>query len=89
MLVSTMVDDKPIGWGALSGLAADAQTPGVLYAVNDSFYAMQPRIFTIDTNTTPAQVTSARYLEDRFVIDKILSHLVDRWGPAPSDSLLA
>ncbi len=50
---------RPVGWGALSGLAADAQIPGRLYAVNDSFYAMQPTIFTIDATQTPAQITGA------------------------------
>jgi len=59
MLVSSMVDGKPIGWGALSGLAADTEKPGILYAINDSFYAMQPRIFTIDTNETPARIINA------------------------------
>lgn len=59
MLVSDMDDGRPIGWGALSGLTADPQKPGILYAVNDSFYAMQPRIFTIDTNETPARITAA------------------------------
>ncbi|MHA2939544.1 esterase-like activity of phytase family protein [Vibrio sp. RC27] len=48
-----------IGWGALSGLAADVKTPAKLYAVSDSFYHNQPRIFTIDASTTPAQITSA------------------------------
>jgi hypothetical protein len=32
---------------------------GIVYAVNDSFYAYQPTIFTIDTNVTPAQITNA------------------------------
>ena len=50
---------RPIGWGALSGLAADPVEPGILYAVNDSFYAMQPTIFTIDANETPARITKA------------------------------
>lgn len=49
----------PIGWGALSGLTADPQRAGVLYAVNDSFYAGQPRIFTIDANQHPARITAA------------------------------
>lgn len=48
-----------IGWGALSGLAADAETPGRLYAVNDSFYGYQPTIFTIDATQVPARITSA------------------------------
>ena len=60
----TLVSDpdeagRPIGWGALSGLAADPQKPGILYAVNDSFYALQPTIFTLDANQTPARVTKA------------------------------
>ena len=50
---------RPIGWGALSGLAADPQVPGRLYAVNDSFYGMQPTIFTIDATQTPALITDA------------------------------
>lgn len=50
---------QPIGWGALSGLAADAKEPGKLYAVNDSFYSNQPTIFTIDAKQTPAKITHA------------------------------
>lgn len=49
----------PIGWGALSGLTADPAKPGLLYAVNDSFYANQPTIFSIDANQTPAKITAA------------------------------
>ena len=48
-----------IGWGALSGLAADPAQPGMLYAVSDSFYSAQPRIFTIDATQTPARITGA------------------------------
>ena len=48
----------PIGWGALSGLAADPDNPGRLYAVNDSFYAAS-RIYTIDTARSPAVITDA------------------------------
>ncbi|MEI4485272.1 esterase-like activity of phytase family protein [Frigidibacter sp. MR17.14] len=47
---------EPIGWGALSGLVADATTPGKLYAISDSFYAMQPAIFEIDATRTPARI---------------------------------
>ena len=55
---STMDDEgRPIGWGALSGLAADPATAGTLYAVSDSFYGMQPAIFTIDATQTPALIT--------------------------------
>ncbi|QLF70098.1 esterase-like activity of phytase family protein [Peteryoungia desertarenae] len=59
MIRSVMVDGAPIGWGALSGLAADAEKAGTLYAVNDSFYGMQPQIFTIDATQKPAMITSA------------------------------
>lgn len=51
--------DPLIGWGALSSLAADAEKPGVLYAVSDSFYSAAPRIFTIDATQKPARITAA------------------------------
>ena len=59
--IRSKMDDegRPIGFGALSGLVADPDQAGILYAVNDSFYAMQPTIFTIDANQTPAQITAA------------------------------
>ena len=60
MLMSSLDDEgRPLGWGALSGLVADPEQPGLLYAVNDSFYALQPTIFTIDASQTPAQITAA------------------------------
>lgn len=46
--------DELIGWGALSGLVADAD--GMIYAVNDSFYGFQPSIFKIDPSQTPARI---------------------------------
>ena len=58
-LESVMHDGKPIGWGALSGLVADPEVPGKLYAVNDSFYRSQPTIFTIDATQTPAKIIKA------------------------------
>ena len=51
--------NPPIGWGALSGLAADPARPGILYAVNDGFYRRQPTIFTIDATAKPAIITKA------------------------------
>ncbi|WP_420344574.1 esterase-like activity of phytase family protein [Paenirhodobacter sp.] len=48
-----------IGWGALSGLAADPEKPGTFYAISDSAYGAQPRIFTIDATTHPARITAA------------------------------
>lgn len=60
MIVSgTDRNGRPIGFGALSGLAADPVRPGILYAVNDSFYRMQPTIFTIDANRKPARIVKA------------------------------
>ena len=57
-IVSSLQDDgAPIGFGALSGLVADAEVPGRLYAINDSFYGMQPSIFVIDATETPARIT--------------------------------
>ena len=46
--------DQLIGWGAISGMVADAD--GIVWAVNDSFYGFQPSIFKIDTTQTPARI---------------------------------
>lgn len=46
----------PIGWGAMSGLAADPKDANKLYAVNDSFYSTG-RIYTLDIASTPAKIT--------------------------------
>ncbi len=51
--------EELIGWAAMSGLVADPAQPGIFYAVNDSFFGYQPRIFTIDANQTPARITAA------------------------------
>ncbi|MDW9499192.1 alkaline phosphatase [Sinorhizobium meliloti] len=51
-------DGLPIGFGALSGLAA-ADKPGFLHAVNDSVFSSQPTIFTIDATQKPALITEA------------------------------
>jgi hypothetical protein len=58
MITSAGTEDL-IGWGALSGLAADPAEPGKLYAVSDSVYAAAPTIYTIDATQTPARITSA------------------------------
>ena len=55
------VNGAPIPWSALSGLAAGAT--GTLYAVNDSYYGAN-KIFTIDTTTTPATLTTATSIVD-------------------------
>jgi hypothetical protein len=49
--------DELIGWGAISGMVAD--TDGIVWAVNDSFYGFQPTIFKIDTKTTPATIVDS------------------------------
>ena len=58
-IVSIEKDGELIGFGALSGLAAVKDKPGMLYAVNDSFYASQPTIFTIDATQKPARIVDA------------------------------
>jgi uncharacterized protein YjiK len=55
-IVSVDKDGHPLGWGALSGLTADPEVAGKLYAVNDSFYSKQPSIFVIDASQTPAVI---------------------------------
>ncbi|APX12871.1 esterase-like activity of phytase family protein [Tateyamaria omphalii] len=49
--------DELTGWGALSGMVADED--GMIYAVSDSFYGYQPRIFKIDPSQTPARIIEA------------------------------
>lgn len=57
-LRSASVTTGPIGWGALSGLAADPTNSTVLYAVPDSFFA-DAKILKIDVSTSPAVIVSA------------------------------
>ena len=47
----------PVGWGAISGMVAAEN--GQIFAVNDSFYALQPTIFRIDPAQTPARIVEA------------------------------
>ena len=49
--------DELIGWGAISGMVADEGN--VVWAVSDSFYGYQPRIFKIDVSGTPARIVEA------------------------------
>lgn len=51
-------DGHPIGWAALSGAVADADKPGTVYAVSDSFLSSQPSIYTIDATQTPARIVA-------------------------------
>jgi len=53
---SVMKGDRPLGWGALSGLVSDNQENNTFYAVNDSFYRNQASIFTIDASLVPAKI---------------------------------
>lgn len=46
----------PIGWGALSGLAAKPGSANELVAVSDSFYGVS-RLYEIDASTTPPRIT--------------------------------
>lgn len=55
-IVAADKDGAPIGFGALSGLTADPEVPGRLYAVNDSFFGGQPSIFVIDATQKPAVI---------------------------------
>ncbi|WEX09836.1 esterase-like activity of phytase family protein [Chelativorans sp. AA-79] len=57
MIASVMQDGRPIGWGALSALAADPAQAGHLFAASDSVYGAQPAIFAVDATKTPAEVT--------------------------------
>ncbi|WP_159589335.1 esterase-like activity of phytase family protein [Chelativorans xinjiangense] len=57
MIRSVMQESQPVGWGALSGLAADPAQAGWLYAVSDSFFSAEPAIFVVDATKTPAEIT--------------------------------
>ncbi|MBO0904446.1 esterase-like activity of phytase family protein [Jiella sonneratiae] len=59
MIVSQDQGETPLGWGALSALAGDPDDASTLYAVSDSFYKNQPRIFSIDVSSRPAKITGA------------------------------
>ncbi len=51
-------DGRPIGWAAISGAVADAEQPGILYAVSDSVLSAAPAIYTIDATSQPARITA-------------------------------
>ena len=56
-LVSGLGEDgNPIGWAAISGAVADAEKPGVLYAVSDSVLHAAPAIYEIDATAQPARI---------------------------------
>jgi hypothetical protein len=57
MITAKLTDEgTPLGWGALSALAAGSE-PGMLFATSDSVYSASPSIFTIDTKQTPALIS--------------------------------
>lgn len=59
-MIASEIDPEtgaPIGWGALSGLAADPSNANKLFAVSDSFYD-SARIFTLDVSSNPAKIVS-------------------------------
>ncbi|WP_037259942.1 esterase-like activity of phytase family protein, partial [Roseivivax halodurans] len=56
-MLTSAGSDTLIGWGTPSGLVAGGD--GMLHAVNDSYYAGSPMIFTIDPAETPARITAA------------------------------
>ena len=58
-MITSAGSEPLLGWGALSGLAADGEVAGKLYAVSDSVYAVAPTIYTIDATQTPAKITGA------------------------------
>ncbi|MFF0949028.1 esterase-like activity of phytase family protein [Rhizobium leguminosarum] len=58
-IVSAEKDGNPIGFAALSGLAAVPGKPGMLYTVSDSVLGSQPTIYTIDASKKPAVITDA------------------------------
>lgn len=56
-LVSELdADGHPIGWAAISGAVADADKPGILYAVSDSVLSGAPAIYEIDATAKPARI---------------------------------
>ncbi len=71
-------EGAPIGWGALSALAADRRDPHILYAVHDSVYA-RSRIYTLDVVGSPAVITKATVLsKNGATVDYDLEGLVQR-----------
>ena len=58
-MITSAGTEALIGWGALSGLVADPEAPGMLHAVSDSVYRSAPTIFAIDATQKPARITGA------------------------------
>ncbi len=63
-IISNNTDNnRPLGWGALSGLSIDLQNNNIAYTVQDSFYDSS-RIFMLDITTTPAVISDEIILKD-------------------------
>jgi hypothetical protein len=58
LVSDTGADGHPIGWAAISGAVADAEKPGMLYAVSDSVLYSAPAIYSIDATASPARITA-------------------------------
>lgn len=68
----------PIGWVALSALAADREDPSKLYTVHDSFLK-QSRIYSMDVSAVPAHITAETVLKKGGVtVDYDLEGLAQR-----------
>jgi hypothetical protein len=52
------VSGAPLGWGALSALAADPRRSDRLWTVSDSYYS-PTKLYTVSTSSKPALITSA------------------------------
>lgn len=58
-MITSEGSEDLVGWGALSGMWADPELAGKLYAVSDSVYRSAPTIYTIDATQKPARITEA------------------------------
>ncbi|MEC9483180.1 MAG: esterase-like activity of phytase family protein, partial [Halomonas sp.] len=61
-LIGSNDNGEPIGFGALSGLAADPDAPGRFWAVSDSVYP-DARLYRLDARSQPARITSVTRLK--------------------------
>jgi hypothetical protein len=57
-----LAGQAPIGWVALSALAADRKNPNRLYSAHDS-YLVQSRLYVIDASKQPARITDEIVLQ--------------------------
>ena len=76
-----LAGEAPIGWVALSALAADRKDAKRLYTVHDS-YLQQSRIYTIDASRKPARITDELVLRraDGATVNYDIEGLAQRAG---------